>query len=243
MADEYTIPDQPSGPAPRIIAVCSTMPGPEEITLVLNRAGGSTVVLSDPLAIAQKFDLYTGMMQGLFISGDEEVDPDYYEYADEHAYDTVDRRIKQDPSNLLIRYALEHRIPILATGHGALELNEILGGRINPDANVGLFSTIRHAAFEDLQGHRHQIFLQSDSPLRAWLGVDSLRVNSQHHQAIKTLAPGLRPMAHAADGIIEAFYQPEGAFVVGLQFLPSLVLDEVPELEEIFRQFIRACSK
>ena len=53
------------------------------------------------------------------------------------------------------------------------------------------------------------------------LGKDTLPVNSYHHQAIHTLAPGLAAMAAAPDGIIEAVYEPGKRFVWAVQWHPE----------------------
>ena len=44
------------------------------------------------------------------------------------------------------------------------------------------------------------------TPLASLLKKTKLRVNSCHHQAIKTLAPGLVEMARSADDLIEVVY-------------------------------------
>lgn len=54
---------------------------------------------------------------------------------------------------------------------------------------------------------------QAGSPLLALLGKDALAVNSLHHQAIKTLAPGLAAMAVSEDGLTEAVCLPDKRFV------------------------------
>ena len=44
-------------------------------------------------------------------------------------------------------------------------------------------------------------------------------VNSPHHQALDTVAPGLRVAARAPDGVIEAVEDGAPRFVVGLQWV------------------------
>ena len=55
---------------------------------------------------------------------------------------------------------------------------------------------------------------------KAVLGVDSLGVNSAHHQAVKDLAPGFRVSATASDGIIEGI-ESTTLPVAGVQFHPE----------------------
>jgi putative glutamine amidotransferase len=46
--------------------------------------------------------------------------------------------------------------------------------------------------------------VEAGSLLERTLGASSATVNSRHHQAIRDLAPGLRAVAWAEDGVIEA---------------------------------------
>ncbi len=65
-------------------------------------------------------------------------------------------------------------------------------------------------------------------------------VNSYHHQGIRELAPRFRPMAHAKDGLIEAYYDPKADFLVGLQFHPERMLPEYPGNLRVWKAFGRA---
>jgi putative glutamine amidotransferase len=53
-----------------------------------------------------------------------------------------------------------------------------------------------------------------------------LQVNSYHHQGVRELGSHLQAMAHAGDGLVEAFYDPRYRFVVGLQFHSERMLEE-----------------
>jgi putative glutamine amidotransferase len=62
-------------------------------------------------------------------------------------------------------------------------------------------------------------------------------VNSYHHQGIRKLASRFRPMAHAKDGLIEAYYDPKADFVVGLQFHPERMLAEYTGNLRVWKAF------
>jgi gamma-glutamyl-gamma-aminobutyrate hydrolase PuuD len=47
-------------------------------------------------------------------------------------------------------------------------------------------------------------------------------------------------MAHADDGLIEAYYDPAAKFVVGLQFHPERMLDEHAGNLRVWQAFARA---
>ena len=70
--------------------------------------------------------------------------------------------------------------------------------------------------------------IQKDTPLYDILGKEHIRVNSYHHQAIKTLSPQFKQMAISEDGLIESIYMPACKYVAGVQWHPeySYQLDE-----------------
>jgi putative glutamine amidotransferase len=63
-----------------------------------------------------------------------------------------------------------------------------------------------------------------------------------HHQAIKSLAPGLRPTAHAPDGVIEGVEVTDGGFLVGVQWHPEELVDSQPPMRRLFADFVTAAS-
>ena len=57
------------------------------------------------------------------------------------------------------------------------------------------------------------------------------------------MAPRPRPMAHADDGLIEAYYDPQSAFVVGLQFHPERMLKEHAGNLRVWQAFAAAVHR
>jgi gamma-glutamyl-gamma-aminobutyrate hydrolase PuuD len=62
-------------------------------------------------------------------------------------------------------------------------------------------------------------------------------VNSYHHQGVRRLAKRFVPMAHAEDGLIEAYYDPREKFLVGLQFHPERMLKEYKGNRRVWEEF------
>jgi gamma-glutamyl-gamma-aminobutyrate hydrolase PuuD len=60
-----------------------------------------------------------------------------------------------------------------------------------------------------------------DSLLHDIVGEERLFINSFHHQAVKHLAPGLRVVARADDGLVEAIEHPEHPWLLGVQWHPE----------------------
>ena len=74
--------------------------------------------------------------------------------------------------------------------------------------------------------------------LAHWAGGETVQVNSLHGQGVNRLAEGLRPLAHAPDGQIEAF-EVLGArtFAYAVQFHPEWRCWDNPFYGAIFNAF------
>jgi putative glutamine amidotransferase len=69
-------------------------------------------------------------------------------------------------------------------------------------------------------------------------------VNSLHHQALKDVAPGLRVVGHAPDGVIEAVEGTNGAFVLGVQCHPEQLWQASDiRWRNVFRALILAAER
>jgi len=80
--------------------------------------------------------------------------------------------------------------------------------------------------------------LQECAALLAILETDSLAVNSIHHQAVDRLGEGLRPVAWAPDGLVEAVER--SATQRGVQFHPEDMRSERP-FQRLFDQLVADC--
>jgi putative glutamine amidotransferase len=68
--------------------------------------------------------------------------------------------------------------------------------------------------------------------------------NSFHHQAIKDVAPGLRVVARASDGVIEAVEVVENdRFFLGVQWHPEFLLKWDENACKLFSSFIQAAGR
>jgi putative glutamine amidotransferase len=137
-------------------------------------------------------------MRGLVLTGGEDVAPDRYGAPPHPRLGAVDP--SRDAAEVaLIGAAREHGLPILAICRGIRIPNVALGARC-----------IRTwAASDPVPAHsdetaRHGVRFAAGSLLERTLGARAATVNSRHHQAIRDLAPGLKAVAWAEDGVIEA---------------------------------------
>lgn len=166
---------------------------------------------------------------GLLLTGGPDVDPlNYNEPRDSEAgleladgLDTLEFG--------LLRYALEHDMPVLAICRGMQLLNVAFGGKLLQDI-PGHKAELKNGRWESV---RHSIYVSPGSKLAAILGMGGFfRVNSRHHQGLREAQKSPRLLASAYsmdDAIIEGLESPEHSWVVGVQCHPERH-DEVPKV-------------
>jgi gamma-glutamyl-gamma-aminobutyrate hydrolase PuuD len=184
---------------------------------------------------------YTAAMCGLLLVEGEDIEPKRYaaEPANRRYLEKTDP-VKDEIEVRLLRQALRRKIPILGICRGSQLLNVVCGGTLYGDVQKETQSKLKHLDSENYDTYRHKIAVTAGSPLERWYGRSELRVNSYHHQGIRKLARCFRAMAHAEDGLVEAFYAPAEKFVVGLQFHPERMMKEYSGNEQVWKAFAAA---
>lgn len=207
----------------------------------LEEAGAIPIILplaADGADIAQLADLCDGFL----FTGGQDVAPQLYGEAMKPtcgelcpARDTLERE--------LLNRALEQDKPILGICRGLQILNVTLGGTLYQDLPTEHPPEISHSMKPPYDRAAHTVRILPDTPLAALLQKPELGVNSCHHQAIKTLAPGLVEMARSTDGLIEAVYLPGKTFVWAVQWHPELSLHAGEASRKMFIALVTAVIK
>jgi len=83
----------------------------------------------------------------------------------------------------------------------------------------------------------HSVRIDPDSRLARILDTTETEVRSWHHQAIDRLGDGLRPVAWAEDGVIEAVEHVDHPWCIGVQWHPEMQLDD-PVQQRVFGALI-----
>ena len=182
-------------------------------------AGGIPVLLT----MATPVEAIIDRLDGLIMSGGQDVTPELYGDVPGPKATLMDPN--RDAYEMeLIRAALDVDLPMLAICRGIQILNVTLGGTLIGHLDDTEFS---HATTDRPPSERrHEVIIDSGTVL-AGIHAEQLddngrlRVNSFHHQAIREPAPGLVPVAHTPDGIIEGVEFP-GRPVVGVQWHPEM---------------------
>lgn len=129
---------------------------------------------------------------------------------------------RDDFDYMLIRMAIEKGIPVLGICRGMQMLNVALGGTLIQDIPSQVKgSMVDHRQEAPSSEATHSITIQKGSLLYNILKTEKTAVNSFHHQAVKKVAPSLKVIAVAKDGVVEAIEGTGDMRVLGLQFHPE----------------------
>src|SRR5258706_653201 len=181
---------------------------------------------------------YMTNMKGLLLVEGEDIEPEHYKARPEN-FKHLEKThpLKDEIEIRLIRHALRKKVPILGICRGSQLLNVVCGGTLYGDVHAEKKSHLQHISFSHYDAYRHTNSIIPGSPLHNWYRQKTLRVNSYHHQGIRDLAPRFKPMAHAEDGLVEAYYDPKFKFLIGLQFHPERMLEEAAGNWRIWKAF------
>lgn len=140
---------------------------------------------------------------------------------------------------LLARLAYDRQIPMLGICKGIQIINAALGGTLYQDIHTQMEGIrIKHSQDQDRRYPSHQVTISRGSILEKIFGTE-LAVNSFHHQACKSAAPGLKVTAMSSDGVIEAIESDEFKSIMGVQWHPeTYILRNSTEMLPIFEWLI-----
>jgi len=183
------------------------------------------------LPITDSTDLireYAREIDGLILTGGDDIDPELYGERKEKACGVV-HRLRDEFEISLTNEMLLLDKPILGICRGMQVINVTLGGTLWQDIDV-----TNHADTSCFV-HSHEVLLSGR--LRDIIGCDTILTNSYHHQSVKSLGMGLTAVAFSADGHIEAVWGKDYSFLCGVQWHPEMDRDEVAvKLIKILRE-------
>ncbi len=183
---------------------------------------------------------YVKHLDGLVLQGGADLAPETY--GEEAAKpEWAGDRVRDIYEMELLHEFIEADKPVLGVCRGAQLINVAFGGTLHQDINSQLPDSLGHRAANAYEQNFHAISIEPESGLaRLYPGVRTGKVNSIHHQSIKTLGRDLVVEAYAEpDRVIEAIRGQGRGYVFGVQWHPEFlqpsdrtVLDPAPMLEE-----------
>lgn len=164
-------------------------------------------------------------LDGIVIVGGEDIDPTLYGEQPLPTQRAVPaQRLAFDVA--FTRAVIDRRMPVLGVCYGCQILAVVGGGALVQDIPSQVGTDVAHAGtFPHLP--KHEIRIEPNTRLARILGTERTFVNSAHHQAPKRLAPEWIVSARAPDGVIEAFESPDDPFLVGVEWHPELMRDDL----------------
>ncbi|GBG97521.1 gamma-glutamyl-gamma-aminobutyrate hydrolase family protein [Lactococcus termiticola] len=176
-------------------------------------------------------------IDGLILSGGHDISTDRYnEEPRQKLGDTSSERDAFD--FLLLEKAEEKNIPILGICRGCQVINIYHGGNLYQDLTYREGETFKHWQGHDPEKVTHSILVDEGSKVYQMIGSKEVRVNSFHHQLIKTVPDDFRVSARAKDGVVEAIEARGHRFLVGVQWHPEMLYKKDDGMNVFFRRLI-----
>lgn len=182
-------------------------------------------------------------LDGVLLAGGVDMEPSTFGETPHPQLGRTDR--SRDQVELkLAQWAIAEGKPLLGLCRGHQVLNVALGGTLYQDIEAQVPEAIRHDWFPGFPRDylAHDVTITRDSRLHAAVGAASMPVNSMHHQAVKSLAPGLLVTARAEDGVIEAIEADGPNYLVGVQWHPEVFEQRDERTHRLFQSFVDAAK-
>jgi len=205
-------------------------------------AGGAPVVIPPHLEEAKLRAIFE-RIDGLLLSGGGDIQPALFGEEDSGLLWGVDEH--RDRTELaLARWAMAETVPLLAICRGIQILNVVAGGTLIQDIPTQVINALSHrsVAGNPRAEVAHTVTVEAGSRLAVLVGAGELGVNSAHHQAVKTVAPGLVVTARAPDGVIEGLERPGHPFCVGVQWHPEAMTESYPVMRRLFEGLVEVAQ-
>lgn len=221
--------------------------GEAHLSAAIARAGALPYLLPD-LPDPDHLVALVDDLDALVLSGGSDVSPQQY------GEQPLDPRWAGDPARdayeiILINAARARHLPILGVCRGHQLLNVALGGGMYQDIATQVPDTHGHRDWDRYDDNEHVVRIAPDSWLAGVHGAGEHLVNSVHHQAVRTVAPGLTATAWSSDGLVEAVERiTDDDFLVGIQWHPEWLHTSSPHAarrapgDPVFAAFVAAVS-
>ena len=206
----------------------------------IHQAGGLPVVWT-PLGKEADINAFLDKVDGFVLSGGLDLDP-RKQGMQPHAKVQIVAPRREESDRILIGCLIERQMPFLAIGMGMQLLNVTRGGTLFLHLPEDQPRALPH---RDLTGgpHRHAVLVEPGARMEEIYGGGEIRVNSDHHQAVRNLGAGLRIGARSPDGVIEAI---EGTdpnhFCIGVQWHPESETASALDMQ-LFECFVQAALR
>lgn len=214
--------------------------GVPQACVQLIESAGSDVVLVKPAISLCDFQKIMQSCQGFMVPGGNSIEPwRYGGVLQQRAVDDEPVPQRDEFELAAVKWVVEQGIPYLGVCRGLQVLNVAFGGTLRA---LSQSHPIDHWPSDDMTLAAHDISLVPEGLLARVLQCGRMQVNSLHRQCVATLGEGLVVEATAGDGVVEAACQTGRSFVVGVQWHPETMPENL-QSQMLARAFVDACTK
>ena len=210
-----------------IIAILCSCQKQESKTIILSKSSSNyvewmenkNIILLDAYTI-KNTDSILELADGIILTGGEDINPLQYN-------DTINLSVCEDINyqrdtleRKLFDFAFKNKIPLIGVCRGMQMMNVSSGGTLYGDIPSQIGTTVIHRNNGEVN---HKIALIDTCSLIFPLGIDTIIVNSWHHQALNIMPNYLRVVARSFDGLPEAIVMDKSIhpFMIAVQFHPE----------------------
>jgi putative glutamine amidotransferase len=202
-------------------------------------AAGGLPVLLPPFGKEGEINAFLDRVDGFILSHGLDLDPRRLGLPTHQSVRPMAER-REESDRLLVRQLMARHMPVIGIGVGMHQLNVACGGTLFVHLPEEQPRAMPHSDPSCSGPHRHAVLLQPGTRLDEIYGGGEIRVNSNHHQAVKTVGARFRVGALAPDGIIEAIEATDpNWFCIGVQWQPESETASALDMQ-LFECFLQA---
>jgi putative glutamine amidotransferase len=202
------------------------------------RSAGATPVVLPPGE--QEPERLLDLVDGLILAGGGDIAPASYGGREHETIYLISEERDQFEFTLARAALARPDIPLLCICRGMQVLNVVCGGTLHAHVPDQFGETVAHRLPPRLPT-KHPARIEARSRLAEILAATTVDVCSWHHQAIDRIGDGLRAVAWAEDGVVEAVEHDGHPWCMGVQWHPEMQLGESPH-RQLFASLVGAVS-
>lgn len=203
----------------------------------LIRAGALPLVTAggDPEEMAE-------MADGVLFTGGADIEPQ--RYGESNQFDITSDGELDEMELTLLKAFYAVKKPIFGICRGIQTVNVGTGGTLYQHVPGQITLSAHKPVYED-NDPRHLVHAVEGSSMESLFGKEFM-TNSYHHQAVKTMSPGMKAAAMTDEGLIEAI-EHESLPILAVQWHPERMIGEennaLPDMMPLFRLFTAIAEK